>query len=141
MPPKKIFTLAILIGSVTASAIFVGWTKPNDDPNPLAAGIKKAVAKSLPLLQNSGHKFVMLSRDHCVSCHNNLLTGVLEEKMMQKGLPVIDSFRTERTTINLTGLATVTNLNTPDNFVSAKFIAPYSLIGLHADKGQPNPYT
>ena len=141
MLSKKIFPVAILIGSVTASAALVSWTKANDHLNPLAADIKKAVAKSLPLLQNSGHKFIMLSRDHCVSCHHHLLTGLLEEKMMQKGMPVIDSFRTERTTATSIGLAAVTNINIPDNFVTSKFVAPYLLIGFHADKGQPNPYT
>ncbi len=141
MPSTKIFILAILIGTVTTSATLVSWTKPEDDPNPFSADIKKAVAKSLPLLQNSGHKFVMASRVHCVSCHSNLLTGVVEEKMEQKGFSVIDSFRAERMMMTNVGLATVTNPNTPDSFVSAKFIAPYLLIGLQADKGQPGPYT
>ncbi|HEY4336715.1 MAG TPA: prenyltransferase/squalene oxidase repeat-containing protein [Puia sp.] len=137
---KKILTLALLIGWVATSALLISWTRTTD-PNPLTADIKKAVSKSLPLLQKSGHKFIMTSRDHCVSCHSNLLTSVLEEKMIQKGLPAADEFLPERRQTAARDLTVVTNINTPDNFISAKFIEPYLLMGFHADKGQPNPYT
>lgn len=141
MRTKHFYTIAILFLSLTSATMVIGWTNPTGHPDPYSADIKAAVAKALPLLQFSGHKFVQRSPSHCVSCHNNLLTGILEEKMMQKGLPVTDSFRTERITTTTLGLRFVCNLNTPNDFVTAKFISAYALVGLGADACQPNPYT
>jgi len=140
MLSKKIIAITSLGGLITAVSLLIAWTTPGHDPNPHAANIKKAVAKSLPLLQASGHKFIAAVNDRCVSCHNNLLTSVLEEKMMQKGMPATDEFRVERRQTTVAFLR-ATNLNTPDLFITAKFIAPYALIGFHADKGEPDPFT
>jgi len=140
MHSKKILTATlILLLAILAPVIFIGWTKKA--PTPLTADIRQAVAKSLPLLQISGHKFVLRSQRHCASCHNNLLTGMLEEKMMQKGMPATDSFRAERVMSTNLGLRFATNVNDVDNFIAAKFIIPYALIGLNADHVPANLYT
>jgi hypothetical protein len=136
--PKTRITI-FLTAVITLGTLLIGWTNTGGEPK--AADIKKAVGKSLPLLQKSGHLFIQRSAAHCTSCHNNLLTGMMEEKMMQKGLPVVDSFRAERIMITNLGLRFVTNPNDPNNFVFAKFIPSYALIALHADHAEPNPYT
>lgn len=140
MYSKKITVIIALFGATAISSILVGWTNAAD-PEPHTTDIKNAVAKSLPLLQTSSHKFIERNPRHCISCHNNLLTGMLEEKMLQKGLPVIDSFRAERINITNLSIRFIGNINNPDDFVGSKFILPYALMGLHADKEQPNPYT
>jgi len=137
MRSKKITIIISLIGATTLSS-FV-WINPPDPAT--AADIKKAVAKSLSILQPSGHLFIQRSRNHCVSCHNNILTGMLEEKMMQKGIPVVDSFRAERIMTTNLGIRVVGNINNPDDFIGSKFWPAYMLMGLYADKEQPNPST
>lgn len=145
MFPKKTFIAVVLIATVSISAVLVGWRTPKQTSDSQAGDIKgdirKAVTRTLPLLQSSGHKFIQRSTRHCVSCHNNLLTAMVEEKMMAKGLPVVDSFRAERVkNVNL-GIRIVGNINNPDDFVGSKFFLPYALMSLHADDAQPNPYT
>jgi hypothetical protein len=140
MRSKNILTtFLLLLLAVAAPAIFIGWTKK--DPGPLAADIRQAIIKSIPLLQNSGHKFIARNKNHCSSCHNNILTALVEEKSRLKGIEVADSFRTERRFYTALNLRSVCDINNPDNFIAAKFIIPYTLIGLKADNYPPDSHT
>jgi squalene cyclase len=141
MLSPKTLTITILIGSIIGATQLISWTHPNNDPNPLSADIKTAVAKSQSLLQVGSHKFIMASKHHCVSCHNNMLTAMVEAKMDQKGMTFVDSFRTERINASLVQLHLTCNSNFPDNLITSKFITPYALMGLYADKVQPDPNT
>lgn len=66
---------------------------------------------------------------------------MLEEKSKLKGISFIDSFKTQRIQSMALSIRFACNINQPDIFVPAKFITPYILLGLAAEKYQPDPYT
>ena len=141
MLSPKTLTIALLLASIIGATQLIGWTHAVTETNPRSADIKKAVAKSQALLQASSHKFIKANTFGCVSCHNNMLTGMVEAKMEQAGMTFTDSFRSERISASILNLRTVCNANLPDNMITSKFITPYALMGLYADKAPPNPNT
>ena len=56
------------------------------------------------------------------------------EKATQKGVPIVDSCSNQRVKGMVGGLKAVCNLNLVNEFISAKFIGPYALLGLYAEK-------
>ncbi|HEY4289368.1 MAG TPA: prenyltransferase/squalene oxidase repeat-containing protein [Puia sp.] len=108
---------------------------------PSAADIRLSVSKSLSILQSSGYKFTERAKLHCASCHHNTMTSMLEEKSKLKGIAVVDTFKIQRIRSMVGDIRFACNINQPDIFVPAKFIAPYVLLGLAAEKYQPDPYT
>lgn len=153
--PVLLLTIAIVILATMA----IGWMKPTTEVTgvtrvtgttgapgsprdlPSPADIRLSVSKSLSLLQISGYKFTVRAKLHCASCHHNTLTAMLEEKSKLKGLTFIDTFKTQRIQAMAADIRFACNINQPDRFIPAKFIAPYVLLGLAAEKYQPDPYT
>jgi hypothetical protein len=162
MRTKIIPVLFLTAATVVLAATAVSWMKPGDEPSasagksaetidtrsfaasgdePSAADIRLSVSKSLSILQTSGYKFTNRAKLHCASCHHNTMTSMLEEKSKLKGLAFVDSFKTQRIESMVGDIRFACNINQPDDFVPAKFIAPYVLLGLAAEKYQPDPYT
>ncbi len=147
--PVLLLTIAIVVLATMA----IGWMQP-DTGTPGVTGaanasgdlsspadIRLSVGKSLSLLQTSGYKFTARAKMHCASCHHNTLTAMLEEKSKLKGISFIDTFKTQRIQAMAGDIRFVCNVNQPDLLVPAKFIAPYVLLGLAAERYQPEPYT
>ncbi|MBS1663870.1 MAG: terpene cyclase/mutase family protein [Bacteroidetes bacterium] len=151
MRSKIFYTTLATILLVTLSAVTIGWIKPiAPEPNnapplsgaePSPTDIRLAVTKSLSLLQTSGYKFTARAKLHCASCHHNTITSMIEEKSLQKGITFVDTFKTQRIESMIGDIRFACNINTPDEFVPAKFIAPYVLLGMAAEKCPPSPYT
>ena len=83
---KWIFLFAI----VTAVTAFTTIVHYDNDPET----IKKAVNKSLPLLQNTSHLFLE-NAGGCQSCHHQDLTAVSLSMAKEKGFKVNDTILTE----------------------------------------------
>lgn len=141
MRTRIIPILLLTISTVAFASIAIGWMTPAPGPLASPADIRLSVSRSLSLLQISGYKFTVRAKFHCASCHHNSLTAMLEEKSKLKGLAFIDTFKTQRIEAMAANLRVVCNVNQPDHFIAAKFIAPYMLLGLAAEKYQPEPYT
>ncbi len=132
MKPSFIVTLTLL-------AAIIGWGRivaPIDQKD-----LRNAAAKSLSLLQLSGQKFIARSKQHCVSCHHNLLTAMTEEQFRQKAIPFIDTFRIRRSQISAFQLLVAGNMNHPADFTPTKFNLAYTLIAMHADHYSPDNST
>jgi hypothetical protein len=129
MKPRPILILTLI-------AAIIGWTKITTLID--QKDIQKAATKSLALLQVSGQKFTARSRSHCVSCHHNLLTAMVEDQFRQKGIPFTDTFRTQRSLITSRLLHLASNMNHPADFLNVKFGPAYALLALHADGYTPS---
>jgi len=86
---KKWLVLSVLVIVIAA---FTTVTKENKINN--QEDIKKAVNKTLPLLQNSSHLFLE-NAGGCQSCHHQDLTAVSLSLAKEKGFTVNDSALTE----------------------------------------------
>ena len=139
MRTKIIPVLFLTAATVVLAATAISWMKPGDGPS--AADIRLSISKSLSILQTSGYKFTVRAKLHCASCHHNTMTSMLEEKSKLKGIAFVDTFKTQRIESMVGNIRFACNINQPDLFVPAKFIAPYVLMGLAAEKYQPDPYT
>ncbi len=82
----------VLAGIVLVVAAFTTITHKNTINDP--EEIKKAINKSLPLLQNSSHVFLE-NAGGCQSCHHQDLTAVNLALAKEKGFPVNDTTLTE----------------------------------------------
>jgi hypothetical protein len=152
---KSLLTTIFIIAAVlTFSGLAIGWMRPSAggaagrsgstadasggaaDP----AAIRHSVSKSLTILQKSGYLFTERARLHCASCHHSTMTSMVEEKSKQKGLTFIDTFKNQRIMAMLGTIRFACNVNTPDMLIPAKFIAPYVLLGLAAEKYPGNAY-
>jgi hypothetical protein len=104
--------------------------------------IKRSVVKSLALLQPSGYIFTSNSLLKCASCHHNTLLSMAAAIAVKKGIPVIDSFTTERVATMERTIKQYCDPNNLDGFITgANLITPYVLLGLHAENYAPNRYT
>jgi hypothetical protein len=138
--------ILLTTATVVVAAVAIGWMNPSITPpttgnEPSLSDIRLSISKSLVLLQASGYKFTARAQLHCASCHHNTLTSMLEEKSRLKGIAFIDTFKTQRIQAMAGDIRFACNVNQPDLFIPAKFIAPYVLLGLAAEKYQPEPYT
>jgi len=119
--------------------LLVSWTE-----KPIIvdrAEIESSVAKSYLLLQKSGYTFIERNRPKCASCHHNTLTSMVAGLARQKGFPEIDSLTKHRVKAQENTIAVASNPNLNADLITATFIAPYVLLGLHAEKYAPNLYT
>src|SRR6187401_3743227 len=82
---KKWLVLSVIV-IVIASFTTVTNKKENNDPET----IKKAINKSLPLLQTTSHTFLE-NAGGCQSCHHQDLTAVSLSLAKEKGFAVNDS--------------------------------------------------
>jgi len=151
MRTRIIPVLLLTAATVAIAATAISWMNPSAGPGthpladpgaePSAADIRLSITKSLSILQTSGYKFTNRAKLHCASCHHNTMTSMLEEKSKLKGIAFVDTFKTQRIQSMVGNIRFACNINQPDMFVPAKFIAPYVLLGLAAEKYQPDPYT
>ncbi len=130
MKLKSFSTILIFSMAVCLAATLTSWTKKTSTIDPGIIG--RSAEKGLVLLQKSGYSF--MQRGHCVSCHHNILTAMALEKAKQKGITYNDSLSKQWIRGMEMGLKNVCNLNLVNEFITAKFIAPYMLLGLYAEK-------
>jgi hypothetical protein len=131
--------MLILASGIFSVNVLTSWKEKTIDVK--SADIEKSVNKSLRLLENSGQIFINRSKPKCVSCHHNTLTSMVAEKAKQKGIPVTDSLTASRVATMEETIKNFYNINLPDQFISAKFIGPYLLLAMAAEKCPPSANT
>jgi hypothetical protein len=132
---RRIFsTIGILVCSVSLLSSLTGWKKKTID----AADIRKAISKSILLLQESSYTFTNNTKMKCASCHHNSLTSVVAGLAIKKGIAVVDSFTTSRSNSIAGTVIGICNPNLIQQLVAVNFIPPYMLLGLDAEKYQPD---
>jgi hypothetical protein len=139
MRRKIFYTLGTILSCIFLLNILVGWMDKPLTVNP--ADIEKATMKSFLLLQKSGYQFINSNRAKCAGCHHNTMTAMVAALAREKGIPAIDSFTTHRITALENNIINVCNPNYNNEFIAANFIAPYTLLGLYAEKYRANLYT
>jgi len=137
---RKIFTtIGIISSGIFLLNLLVGWT---EKPVIITrAEIENSISKSFLLLQKSGYTFIERNRNKCGSCHHSTLTSMVASMARQKGIPEVDSLTTHRITALENTIWAAANPNFNNEFVSATFLAPYTLLGLYAEKYPANLYT
>ena len=130
MKHKLLFTFLIICYSGLLLTTLVSWKNKKNEIN--TASVQSSVIKSFSLLQTSGVKFIMKAK--CASCHHATLTSMVAEKLKAKGITGVDTTAGMRVFAMDKGLEIVSNPNHNSQFVSAKFLAPYNLLGLAAEK-------
>lgn len=126
---RKIFFALLLICACSLSFVaLTGW-KIKLPPDPKV--IRASVAKGFSLLQKSGAVFIAKAR--CASCHHATMTSMVAEAMIKKGITGLDTTTGLRIKAMRNTLALQSNPNLNDQFIPAKFLAPYILLGLHAE--------
>jgi hypothetical protein len=83
------------------------------------------------LLQKSGVKFIREGK--CGACHHSTLTSMVAEKMRSKGIVDVDTTAGLRIAAMSKTVEFICNPNLNNQFVQAKFLAPYVLLGLGAE--------
>jgi hypothetical protein len=128
---RKILVAVLLlcVGAAGMTALISWNTK---DPRPSREVIQTAVTKGFSLLQTSGVKFIIQGK--CASCHHSTLTSMVAEKMAAKGVGELDTTAGMRKGAMSNSLHYIGNPNLNNQFIQAKFIAPYVLLGLAAEK-------
>jgi len=130
MKHRLLFTILSICGSGLLLTSVISWKSKTREAN--AAAIQSSVIKSFSLLQTSGAKFIMKAK--CASCHHATLTSMIAEKLKDKGIAGVDTTAGMRVFAMTKTLEFVSNPNINSQFVSAKFLAPYNLLGLNAEK-------
>src|ERR1700730_7957687 len=113
MGRKLLLTITVLVSSIFLFITLTGWKKNSLRVN--NADIERSVSKSLLLLQKSGYTFTKKGR--CASCHHNTLFSLAAEKAGYKGIPVVDSFTTQRIMGMENTLKYIGNNNLMNSFV------------------------
>ncbi len=103
------------------------------------AELEISASRALLLLEKSSHIFAQ--KGHCASCHHNTLTSMAAAKAVTKGIPIVDSFSRSRVGAMVATLKFIGNNNLMNTFVQAKFLTPYQLLGLYAEKYPAGFYT
>ncbi len=134
MKHKIFFTTLVIVTAIVSFTTFTSWK--NNIPKASTAAIKTSVTKSFAVLQTSGAKFISAAK--CASCHHATLTSVIAEKLKAKGLSDIDTTAAMRTDAINNTLFFIDNPNLVYQFVSAKFLPAYMLLGLEAEKFPAN---
>lgn len=130
MNRKTFFAAIVFCSGLLLHLLLISWTKK--DPEANSEAIKNSIAKSFSLLQQSGAKFITKAR--CASCHHSTLTSMIAEKLPAKGITGLDTTARLRVIAMSGTLQFVCNPNLVNQFVPAKFLAPYVLLGLNAEK-------
>ncbi|MDQ3277422.1 MAG: terpene cyclase/mutase family protein [Bacteroidota bacterium] len=129
MNRKILFILLLLCSGTFAFTMLVSWNMKL--PEPKLAAIEASVIKSFSLLQESGVKFI--AQGKCAGCHHSTLTSMVAEKMRSKGITKVDTTAALRVMAMSNTVRFVCNPNLNNQFVQAKFLAPYVLLGLGAE--------
>jgi len=128
---RNIFSIVLILASTCfAFTAMVSWKDADPKPNANTAAIQTSLTKGFALLQSSGA--LMIAKSHCASCHHSTMTSMVAGAMAKKGITGIDTTAAMRGMAMVGTLDFISNPNLNNNFVSAKFLAPYVLLGLHA---------
>jgi hypothetical protein len=132
---RKILLVLFLLFSATVSLnLLISWKIKSTEPD--SAAIEASVVKSFSILQQSGAKFI--NKTKCASCHHNTLTSMIAEKLTTKGITGVDTTARLRVMAMSNSVHFVCNPNLVNQFITAKFLSPYILLGLNAEKFQAN---
>ena len=127
----KIFIVLLLItGTGFTLTSLISWKVK---ATPVAdKAVQASVVKAFSLLQTTGATFI--SKARCASCHHSTMTSMISAIMKRKGISGVDTTAVLRDMAMTGTLDFVGNPNLNSQFVSAKFLAPYVLLGLDAEK-------
>ncbi|MDP4246289.1 MAG: hypothetical protein Q8932_10615, partial [Bacteroidota bacterium] len=136
---KLFSTVSLLTVCVCCLGFFSGWVKKED---PIAhEDIRRSAARGLKLLEQSGYTFINRTHFHCASCHHATLTCLAVDEALRKGVPVIDSLAEQRAMAMRDNLKFAWDPNKLNDFVTAKFIGPYTMLGMYAARIPPDMTT
>ena len=139
MKARLTITICTMAALIFLMNLFVSWKKIPVYVNP--SDIRQSVNKSFLLLEKSGYLFTERNRFKCAGCHHTTLTAMVAGLAKEKGIPVIDSFSEHRVAAMITNLSFASNPNIIDQFLTINFNAPYTLLGLYAEKYPASVYT
>jgi hypothetical protein len=139
MKTRLLITIFSMAAFVVLMNLLLSWKNLPVSVNP--SDIRQSVEKSFLLLEKSGYVFTVRSRFKCAGCHHTTLTSMVAALAKDKGIPVIDSFSDHRVAAMLRNFRTLSNPNIIDEFLQVNFNAPYTLLGLYAEKYPPSPIT
>ena len=130
MKRKIYFTILFFSATVILGSSLTGWVKKAElvDPETIA----RAADKGLKLLEKSD--YIFSQKGHCMSCHHNILTEMASEIARKKGIPVTDSLSVQCAVGIVGGINVAYNDNRIGEFITAKFLGAYALLGLQAAK-------
>src|SRR5262245_4646433 len=104
------------------------------------AAVKKAIEKSLPLLE--GIRLPFIEKTGCVSCHNNSLPAMAAALARERGFKFNEQTAREESGQILDIWSTGREkLLQGDGFGGGQFAASFTLLGLAANKQTPNKTT
>ncbi|HTL07179.1 MAG TPA: prenyltransferase/squalene oxidase repeat-containing protein [Chitinophagaceae bacterium] len=132
MKRSILFTFSIICFAGCLLTLLVGWTHKPARPENNITAIQSSVTRGFTLLQTSGA--IMITKSKCASCHHSTMTSMVAATMAKKGITNIDTTARMREMAMLGSLDFIGNPNLNTQFVTAKFLAPYILLGLHAEK-------
>ena len=130
MKHKILFVLALITGTGFLLTTLISWkatTTPVADK-----AVRTSVIKAFSMLQTAGATFI--SKARCASCHHSTMTSMISAVMKRKGISDVDTTSVLRDMAMTGTLDFVGNPNLNNQFVSAKFLAPYVLLGMDAEK-------
>jgi len=127
MNRKLLYTLLILLLAGFSFTAIISWR----DKEPAPAEIQAAAVKGFSLLQSAGATFIAKGR--CAACHHSTMTSMIAAALHRKGVTGVDTTATMREMAMKGTLDYIGNPNLNNQFVSAKFLAPYELLGLAAE--------
>jgi ankyrin repeat protein len=104
-----------------------------------AGSLKRALGKSLPLLQQSGQAFT--NRKGCVSCHHQSLVAMAVGLARRHGFEVDEKIATQQRARVLSTLARNRERALLGGGVTDELLPAYALAGLVAEGQKPNPTT
>jgi Prenyltransferase and squalene oxidase repeat len=130
---RSIFITAFIICTACFSmTVFVSWKARGLPPETNETAVRMAIVKGFSLLQTSG--VIMIAKSHCASCHHSTMTSMIAGVLAKKDIVINDTTAQLREMAMGGTLDYICNPNLNNQFVSAKFLAPYELLGLEAAK-------
>lgn len=139
MKARATITISTLAVMIIGMNLLVSWK--NLPVNVNSSDIRRSVDKSFLLLEKSGYLFTERARLKCAGCHHTTLTAMVAGLAREKGVQVIDSFSKYRVEAMIQNFRFASNPNIIDQFLTINFNAPYTLLGLYAEKYPASPYT
>ncbi len=139
MKTRLSITICGMAAFIFLMNLLVSWKNPPVSVN--SSDIRQSVSKSFLLLEKSGYLFTERNRFKCAGCHHTTLTAMVAGLAREKGIPVIDSFSEYRVNAMINNLRFASNPNIIDQFLTINFNAPYTLLGLYAEKYPASVYT
>lgn len=130
--------IIIICSSCIVFTTLVSWKSNSLPPESNIAAIQSSVERGFALLQTSSS--IMITKSRCASCHHTTMTAMVAGVMAKKGLAAADTSAMMRQMAMVGTLDFIGNPNLNNQFVSAKFLAPYVLLGLDAQK-YPGDFT